>query len=127
MIGEAIETYTEFYTRAIADPEQRREYLSGLDQPSRPEVLPAYDQIVVSGDGNVWARVYWPDLLAAATWDVFAPSREWLGQVRTPEGFWVSAIAGGKLVGVWRDTLGVEYVRVYRFRAEERARADGGR
>jgi len=122
---EAIETYTEFYTQAIADAEQRREYLSGLDDPGRPEELPAYDQIVVADDGNVWARLYWPDLLAPATWDVFAPSREWLGQVRTPEGFSLSAVAGGKLVGVWRDTLGVEYVRVYRLRAEEQGAADG--
>ncbi|HEY8469200.1 MAG TPA: hypothetical protein VIL18_06135 [Longimicrobiales bacterium] len=115
---DAIETYTEFYTRAIDDPEQRREYLSGMDHPGRPELLPGYDQILLADDGNVWAQVYWPDLLAPATWDVFAASREWLGQVRTPEGFSVSAIAGGHLVGVWRDTLGMEYVRVYRL-AEE--------
>jgi len=122
---EDIETYTEFYTRAITDPEQRREYLSGMDHPSRPEALPGYDQIIVSDDGNVWARVYQPDLLAAAAWYVFAPGREWLGQVRTPEDFTVSAIARGNLVGVWRDTLGVEHVRVYRLRTEEEARAGG--
>ena len=90
-------------------------------------MLPAYDQIVVADDGKVWARVYWPELLAPATWDVFAPSREWLGPVRTPEGFTGSAVAGGKLVGVWRDELLVEYVRVYRLRAEEWRGTDGVR
>ncbi|HEX7051710.1 MAG TPA: hypothetical protein VF188_16010 [Longimicrobiales bacterium] len=106
--------YRALFERALADSVLRREYLSMLGHPSQPGFLPAYSRILVAEDGKVWAQVYAPDLLAPAVWDVFAADREWLGQVRTPAGFSVEAIAGDELVGVWRDELLVEYVRVYR-------------
>lgn len=40
-------------------------------------------------------------------------------QVQTPARFMVRAIASGRVVGIWRDSLGVEYVRVYAFTATE--------
>jgi hypothetical protein len=118
---EDVTAYREFVGEFIPEA-QRPDYLSGLENESRPTVLPAYSRLLVSADGNVWAQVYSPDFLASATWDVYGPGREWLGQVQTPEGFAMTAITGDKLVGVWRDDPGVEYVRVYRYRAPGESR-----
>jgi len=67
---------------------------------------------VVADDGNVWAQIYTPNP-SVPTWDVYSPTGEWLGEVDLPEGFSLSAVGHGRLFGVWRDSLGVEYVRVF--------------
>jgi hypothetical protein len=106
-----VATYASFMQDALPEPE-RREYLSVLDHASRPAYLPAYSQVVVA-DGTVWAGVYSADTFDAATWDVFDATRRWLGTVRSPAGFTLHQVEGDALVGVWRDSLGVEYVRIY--------------
>lgn len=110
---EEVEAYVALYEEGISDPGQRNEYLSTVDHPAQPSHLPSYDRLVVADDGNVWAQIYTPDR-SGPTWDVYSPAGEWLGQVELPDGFSLSEVHQGKLVGVWRDELGVEYVRVYR-------------
>jgi hypothetical protein len=110
-----VTAYKEFTEEFIPEP-QRRDYLSALDNASRPTLLPAYSRVVVSAKGNVWAQIYSPDFLASGTWDVYGAGREWLGQVQTPAGFMVTSVTSDQLVGVWRDDLGVEHVRVYQIR-----------
>lgn len=107
--------YREFHTANMGEGEALDAYVSVLDHASTPRKLPAYSRVLISADGNVWARVYSPDLLAAADWDVFGPDRRLLGTARTPPGLIVNAIGMDKLVGVWRDELGVEYIRAYQF------------
>jgi hypothetical protein len=112
---EDVTAYEEFTEEFIPEP-QRRDYLSALGDASRPTVLPAYSRVVVSSDGKVWAQIYSPDFLAPGEWDVYSPGREWLGQVRTPARFMVTGVTSDQLMGVWRDDLGVEHVRVYEIR-----------
>ena len=107
-----IEVFRES-TREYVAESRLREYLSALDHPARPNVLPAYSRLLVASDGNTWAQVYSPNTLASAMWDVFGPEREWLGQVQTPAGFFAFGITSESLVGLWLDELGVEHVRVY--------------
>lgn len=95
----------------------RTDYLSALDHPARPESLPGYSSLIVASDGRVWARVYSSDPNAQDRWDVFGPSRVWLGEVVTPPRFTVFSIVDGSLAGVWRDAFDVEYVRIYRLKA----------
>lgn len=96
-------------------PEARRDdYWSALNHRARPTILPAYYRVLVAADGNLWAQVYSSDFSGA--WDVFGRDRTLLGQVETPEGFIPMSILREKWAGVWRDSLGVEHVRVYRIR-----------
>lgn len=113
--AEDMNAHRALFEALLPDNEQRREHLRALDHPDRPANLPAYYQVFVADDGATWARIYQPDLLAPALWDVHAPDRRWLGHVRTPAGFLVYVISQDRLVGVWRDELGVEHVRVYRY------------
>ena len=104
--------YVELYEQYISDPGQRSEYLSTVDHTAQPSHLPSYDRLMVADDGNVWAQIYTPDR-SGLTWDVYSPARRWLGQVELPPGFSLSAVTNRRLVGVWRDEMGVEHVRVY--------------
>ncbi|MHB1195116.1 MAG: 6-bladed beta-propeller [Longimicrobiales bacterium] len=97
-------------------PEQMRpDYLSALDNEDRPSLLPAYDRVLTSADGHVWAQVYESDLASPHEWDVFDAQRRFVGRVHVAAGFYPMVISADAVVGVWRDAMGVEYVRVYRF------------
>ena len=77
------------------------------------------------GEGNLWVRRARREPLLALVsqlrplrpperWWVFDSSGRWLGEVETPENFLVKSISGGLLLGISRDELDVEEVRVYR-------------
>jgi hypothetical protein len=87
-----------------------------LDHPEVPKELPAYSRVLAASDGRVWAQIYAPDPLAPGQWDVFDGQGEWLGQVTAPAGFVAQDISADRIVGVWRDRLGVEHVQLYRLR-----------
>ncbi len=114
---EDLATYRAFVEEYIPDS-QKADYLETLDHPLRPTVLPAYSQVVLASDGHTWARLYSPDPSAAGRWDVFRPDGVWVGEVETPVGFVPMSISDDLMAGVWRDGLGVEYVRVYGFRTD---------
>lgn len=42
----------------------------------------------------------------------------WIGRLETPAGYRVMTVRGDRLAGVWQDTLGVEFVRVYGYRVQ---------
>jgi hypothetical protein len=107
--------YRTFHRTHLADREILSAYLTALDHPAVPARLPAYSQLLFDDIGNTWALNYSPDLLAGGLWDVYGPDRQLLGKARTPPGLIVNAIAGNSVVGVWRDELDVEYVRLHRY------------
>ena len=109
-----IQAYDGYLRNVMGSSPALQAYLATVNHPERPVQLPAYQQLVVSADRQVWALVYEPDATAARVWDVFDQQREWLGQVVTPPGFTISEIRDGEITGTWRDETGVEFVRVYR-------------
>lgn len=111
-----IEAYRRSIEELMPASPTRDAYLSALEHPAAPELLPGYDRVLVSMAGNVWAGLYSPDPLAATTWHVYGPEGEWLGRVPVPPGFTPYTFREGRVAGVWRDGLGVEHVRVYRLR-----------
>ena len=109
-----IDAYRAFVEEYI--PEQmRQEYLAAMESEARPDLLPGYDRVLASADGHVWAQVYESDLGAPHEWEVFDGQRRFVGQVHVWSGFYPMVITRDALVGVWRDPMGVEYVRAYRF------------
>lgn len=108
--------YRDMVDEYIPEP-TRAEYLSALGRAEVPAVLPAYSALIVSSDGRIWCRIYSAEVTGPGTWDVFGKEGRWLGQVRTPPGLTVMSIDPPRLAGVWRDEMGVEYVRVHRIGA----------
>lgn len=101
--------YTDMVMQGPGDRPRRDDYLSVLHDPNVPTLLPAYRSIVVDDEGGVWAERY-----AYGTFDVYGPDRVLLGRVDVP--LTLTQVTGSTLVGVWRDEVDVEHVRVYRFR-----------
>jgi hypothetical protein len=80
-----------------------------------PEEFPSFAQLVRDDHGRIWARRYWTPPDTREEWLVFDDGR-WIGTLASPIGFRVMDIRGDRLAGIWQDSLGVEYVRVYRYR-----------
>jgi hypothetical protein len=97
----------------MTDSVQLREYLGVIDHPSRPSVLPGYSRVLVGDAQSVWAQLYSPDLTGPTYWDVFTAGRARFAQVQMPAGFIPMDLAGGIVLGIWRDQFGVEYIRTY--------------
>jgi hypothetical protein len=113
LVGNAdLDSYRAFVQEYV--PEQMRaDYLSALDHDARPNVLPGYDRVLVSTDGDVWAQVYEPDIGAPHDWDVFDAEGRFLGKVHVASGVYPLLVTGNSVVGIWRDSLGVEHVQRY--------------
>lgn len=77
-----------------------------------PEFLPAHEEILVDPIGNVWMSGY-EVLDEDPKWQVFDSFGRWLGEVTVPAGGRITEVGADYLVGVWRDDLDVETVRVY--------------
>jgi hypothetical protein len=85
-----------------------------------PEEYPPYGRLLVSDREEVWVGDYWVgDLILPEApvppleWTVFDSSGVWLASVTTPAGFKLHAVRGHRLLGIYRDELGVESIRIY--------------
>jgi hypothetical protein len=86
-----------------------------------PEEYPPYGHLLTSDSGEIWVGEYWVgDLILPEAppppreWKVFDSSGIWLTSVTTPEGFELEDVRGDELLGVYRNELGVESIRIYR-------------
>ncbi|MEQ9398635.1 MAG: hypothetical protein RJQ04_05655, partial [Longimicrobiales bacterium] len=104
--ARARQDYTDLFG---ADPSVGSEYVQALDHPETPDLLPAYRSVVAGPGGEIWAERY-----EYGTFDVFGPDRAYRGRISVPLS--LTQVLDTALVGVWRDDLGVEHVRVYRLR-----------
>jgi len=109
-----IDAYRAFVDEYIPEA-MRRDYLAALDNEHRPGLLPGYDRVLAAADGHVWAQVYEADLGSAHEWDVFDHQGRFAGRVPIQARFYPMVVTADEVVGVWRDPVGVEYVRAYRF------------
>lgn len=115
-VGDAdLDSYREFVQEYLPESMQA-EYLEPLGHEQRPSHLPGYDRVIASSDGHVWAQVYESNLSAPHDWDVFDGEGQFCGRVRVWSGFYPMVIPRDAMAGVWRDSVGVEYVRVYRLK-----------
>lgn len=92
----------------------RREIEASLSKLPYPKFLPAFDGLVTDPIGNLWLSQNPAGPREPTTWTVFDPGGHLLGDVRTPAGFSVFEIGADRLLGVSRDSLGVEQVQMLR-------------
>ncbi|MFQ5680381.1 MAG: hypothetical protein ACE5HP_13095 [Gemmatimonadota bacterium] len=74
--------------------------------------MPALQQLRVDELGHLWAQHFRAPWEKTPRWSVFDPLGRWLGEVETPAGFRIFAIGSDWVLGVTRDELDVEYVRL---------------
>ena len=95
-------------------PEIRRRVEATFSDFPLPELRPAFSDIRVSREGEVWLAEYEYEADSVSTWVVLDVQGTLLGRVEVPPGFQIHEIGEDYLLGVWKDELGVPFVRRYR-------------
>jgi hypothetical protein len=86
--------------------------LASLDFPKQ---FPAYAGMLRDANANLWLKDFgWPPDETAEIWQVFDANSRWLGALDMPARFNLMRVSGDYLLGIARDDLDVEHVRVYR-------------
>jgi hypothetical protein len=105
------------YERMSADMGRKWDepmFQQAIDRMQFPASMPAHgNRMYPDADGNLWLQDYQFDPDAAFGWNVFDPDGRWLGTVTTPPKFVVNEIGKDYLLGVWRDSLDVQHIRMY--------------
>lgn len=80
-----------------------------------PEFVPLYQNAIVDEAQRIWVERY-RTIIDDPTprWDVIDTTGQWVGTVATPRGVTVYQIGGDFLLGLQRDSLGVERVVLHR-------------
>ncbi|HEX6041017.1 hypothetical protein [Longimicrobium sp.] len=79
----------------------------------RRETFPAFADARVDAVDNLWVEEYRRPADEQPRWSVFDPEGRWLGTVETPAGLAVHQIGPDWILGVQKDALEVEHVRMY--------------
>jgi hypothetical protein len=104
-----------FRERWTGDDETSRAFLRLLAEVPSAEQFPAYADLIVDTDGNLWLAAYpRPSREGPRLWTVIDSTGRWLGEVALPAGLEVWEIGADYVLGVFDDELGVEHVRKYR-------------
>jgi hypothetical protein len=84
------------------------------DRVDFPDVTPAYDDLRVDSEGNLWVADYRPEGESVSSWTVFDPEGQMLGSIDMPDRLRVFEIGPDYLLGVWFDDFDVPQVRIHR-------------
>lgn len=96
-------------------PEERRPMVRRhLESMAVPETRPAYGELLVDADDNLWAAEPTRYPQSPRYWTVFDISGVLMGRVDLPERFQLQAVGYDWALGVWRDEMDIQYVRLYR-------------
>jgi hypothetical protein len=79
-----------------------------------PATLPAHGALRVDGTGHLWVEEYRAPGEVQPRWSIFDSQGRWLGVLETPPGLEVMDIGSDYLLGLWKDELDVEHLRLYR-------------
>jgi hypothetical protein len=79
----------------------------------RRETFPAFSAVRTDTEGNLWAKEYGRPTDEQPRWSVFDREGRWLGTVETPAGFTVHQVGPDWILGIEKDELEVEHVRMY--------------
>lgn len=93
---------------------QRPWLLRDIERRPAADELPAFGEtFLLDGEGNLWVQHYRTAVDSVNEWSVFERGGRWLGTVRMPSEFAAHQIGRDFVLGVWKDSLGVESVRKY--------------
>lgn len=104
----------------------RQSRLAGIENLAYPDSFPVTSSMLVTPGGHIWFAEYAlphdskPSPMhsrpktVSNVWHVFDEADVYVGQVTFPEGFIALDVSGDLIVGVSRDNLDVEHIRVFR-------------
>lgn len=97
--------------------EAAREFWQGLfPHVTFAQTLPAYRDLIVDTEGYFWLEEFRRPGDEIPQWTVFTPEGRMLGTLAVPSGLRVFEVGADYILGVWRDDLDVEHVRLHGLR-----------
>jgi hypothetical protein len=103
-----------YWDRELSSRNER--YVSALqrmrDVMVFPEFFPAFADLRTDDRGRLWARAYAPPGSDVSEWYVFDDG-EWVARLTLDPAFQLRVITGDFAIGVLRDEMGVEFIRMY--------------
>jgi hypothetical protein len=122
MMWEVIEQQV----RSLVPPESFMEFMKQTRQlVGFADFFPAFVSMAIGPNGSIWVQHLRPPAevtdeeletydmtqdIGSRDWDVFDPGGRYRGVVTMPPRFTPRIILDGKIYGVWRDDLDVQYV-----------------
>lgn len=101
--------------RARSD-ERRARTAMALDAAPRPDEMPLFRSLLVDHAGHLWVEAYRVSDTDAPRWSVFDPTGAIVAEAVLPVGVQALDIGDDYVLGVWRDELDAEHVRLYTLR-----------
>jgi hypothetical protein len=128
MIGAARRAYDEELIKEAKNGEDSAYFLRARDAAANSS-LPAFEAFRIDEQRNLWVRharlmTYSNELLhpaEAQTWSVFDSTGTFVGDVVTPGGLEITQIGRDWILGLWKDSEDVDYVRMYRLKPRKPA------
>ena len=109
--GRRVKAFVEEAVSASRNGERARPFYEDLVYPDK---MPAYAAMLVDADDNLWLERYpMPGDHSVAKWRVYDPQGKLRALIEMPDGFEVFDIGSHYVLGVWRDSQGVDFVRMY--------------
>lgn len=108
-----VEAYvSDFIARASGrvNTSTYRQYFQEIEW---PKTYPAYGQLKVDGAGNLWVEEYPIPGKDIRDWTIYSRSGGRIAVITLPRGFRLLEAGRDYVLGVWRDELDVDYIRVY--------------
>lgn len=124
LTAEATEAYRR--ERIAAADDQWREFTERMmaEMPF-PETVPAFGAMVADADGNLWVQEYAPPGSDdASTWWVFDQDGHLAATAVMPAGLTVTDVGEDWVLGIWRDEMDVQHVRLHSLVKSADAEAD---
>lgn len=114
LTAEEVRRYRDEQLAASGAGDERSATERLLEATPFPRTKSAFADMRVDAEGAVWLREHAIGSGAPGRWTVFGADGALLGTVQTPAGLRVLEIGRDHLLGIWRDELDVEHVRLYR-------------
>jgi hypothetical protein len=102
--------------REAMPAERRAQMVTRPEWPDAGKVVPPFGSVEIDDAGNFWFADYDDRIRTPGTWSVHDREGRLIARVRMPERFQPMHIGADFVLGVERDELDVEHVRLYRLR-----------
>jgi len=112
---ESIAEYQQGVRESVSDLDESvaKEVVDRAEGMPFPDDRPAYGRFL-AGDETLWLEEHTAGQTEGPSrWAVFGHDGEYRGTAALPAGFRLLGVSRDRVLGVWTDDLGVEYVRVH--------------
>lgn len=109
-----VEAWIDNYAAQLRSPVAQGAFLRAMAQAEPPTKRPAFEALVVSDAGNLWIKEFDGDSTRDVLWHIVAGAEgRYCRSLSLPGAFWLMDVRGGRLAGMWKDEMELEYVRLY--------------